>query len=420
MFSTIVSGYLFDKFKRSLLLSVAKFILAWTAIAIPWCSVYWLMLTVFFFLGAMVGATDAIANAEVQRVWGKHGKPFMQGLQFMYSFGVSVAPLVTIIFMESSSGDREVTLEHNLTLTNNSSILNKTLISQNQSSPAGNESLVPEEFTFVRSTELYKVFIIGGSISLFSCAMHLIFYFKFDKWNKTTQKENETKTPTKSRLPLALQIQSILLMAGIQALLTGIDDTWIAFLTTFCVKMFDWTKARGALLTSVSSFVAVVGRFMAIFLVQVISPRKLVGIHSLFTLLVFIGFYISALYKSDIGMWIVSLVFGYAKAPVLACVFSWTDEVFLPVTGRISSLFIVFMTASSASNPLILGFLMDKFSNMWFCYLFLGESFLLVIVVVSALLLTRRVVRNYGTNYRPQDGVIKRKERLPVIGTSTV
>ncbi|XP_033731639.1 sodium-dependent glucose transporter 1C-like [Pecten maximus] len=360
------------------------------------------MIMAFFFLGAMVGATDAIANVEVQRIWGKNGKPFMQGLQFMYSFGISVAPLVAIVFMNTPPNvEMENALEqlNETTLESNSFIRNETVSLQNRSSQARNDSLSSEETTFVRSPDLYKAFIIGGAVSLFVCAMQLTFYFVFDRRHKTTQRETLTTTPAKSRLPLSLQVQAILHMAGIQALLTGIDDTWIAFLTVFCVKMFDWTKAQGALLTSVSSFVAVAGRFIAIFLVQLISPIKLVGFHSILTLAVFIGLYISVLHNSSMGMWIVSLGFGYAKAPILACVFSWTDEVFLPVTGRIASIFLVFCTASSASNPLILGVLMDNYSNMWFCYLFLAESILLVLVVGSALLLTRRVKATYGTNY---------------------
>ncbi|OWF35130.1 Sodium-dependent glucose transporter 1A [Mizuhopecten yessoensis] len=417
MLSAIVSGCLFDKFHRSLLLSAAMFLLACATVAIPWCSMYWLMVIAFFCLGAMVGATDAIANAEVQRIWGKDGKPFMQGLQFMYSFGFSVAPLLTILFLEIPSNIDLSKLHypeqnHNTSLTNYSTSLNKTVLLQNRSSQIANHSQIYEDSAFVRSPYIYKAFIIGGCVSLSAFVILLVFYCTFDRQNKTNHRETESTTPAKSRLPLRLRVLGILHMAGIQALLSGIDDTLMAFLTAFCVKELDWTKAEGALLTSVGSFVAVAGRFIAIFLVQVISPIKLVGFHSVLTLIVFIGFYISTLQKSNIGIWIVSSLFGYAKAPVLACVFSWTDEVFLPVTGRISSIFLVFITANSASNPLILGFFMDNFSNMWFCYLFLGESVLLVLVVGSALLLTRRVKTTYGTNYESRRVDIKVTEDL--------
>ncbi|XP_069111586.1 sodium-dependent glucose transporter 1A-like [Argopecten irradians] len=415
MVGAIISGYLFDKLERSLMLSVVKFILACTTVAIPWCSFFWLMVMAFFFMGAMVGATDAISNAGVQRIWGKDGKPFMQGLQFMYSFGISVAPLVAFLFMNSPKtvhGGNSDTQLNGTSIGNYSIQLNGTDTLQNRSSDTRNGSVIPEEPTFVRSLDLYKVFIIGGAVCMISFAMHLTFYFTSERCNKSNREKIAIAAPGRSRLPLSVQIQAVLHMAGIQALLTGIDDTWVAFLTAFCVKMFKWTKGDGALLTSANSFVAVGGRFIAIFLVQIVSPIKLVGLHSILTLLAFLGLYISVLYTSDIGMWVVSLLFGYAKAPILACVFSWTDEVFLPVSGRIASIFLVFSTASSAINPLILGILMENFSNMWFCYLFLGESVLLVIVVGSALLLTRRVCKVYGTNYKSRQIEVQPSEGL--------
>ncbi|XP_060086116.1 sodium-dependent glucose transporter 1A-like [Ylistrum balloti] len=414
MSGAVLGGMLYDKFQRSLLLAYAKFLLACAAIAIPWCSIYWLMVVAFFFLGATVGATDAIGNAELQFIWGKDGKRFMQCLHFMYSLGIALTPLITIIFMEDApngmSPEKQTVQDdqNSNSMLNSTNSLNSTYIFNKsieldfllQSNISYNGSIkFDRKHEFVRSTELYKAYIIAGCVVMMMFVMQLSFFCRYDRNSSMKQKEAEHVTDTKSTLPLLIKIQAILHMAGIIALICGIDETQVSFLTTFCVKEFDWTKTQGSLLTSLTCFVVAGGRFLAIFLVGIISPINLVGIHCVLTLLVFIGIYVCTLYKSNLGLWIVMPIFGYAKAPICACIFTWTDDVFLNVTGKISSIFFIVITTSMAVNPLILGFLMDNFSNIWFCYLFLGESVLLVLLFGSALLLTRRVKQVYGCKH---------------------
>ncbi|OWF35131.1 sodium-dependent glucose transporter 1A-like [Mizuhopecten yessoensis] len=422
MAGAILGGILYDKFKRSLLLAFAKFILACALVAIPWCSMYWLMVMAFFFLGATVGATDAICNAEIQFIWGKDGRRFMQCLHFMYSFGVALTPLITIAFLEeapdsvTSEGQSIFPHLHNNTVLNSTTILNISgeVFISHQSNTSQNGSSMPNKDTeYERSPELYKAYIITSCVIMTVFVMQLSFFFRYDRKKTTiTKKETESVTTTKSRLPLSIKIQAILNMAGILALICGIDDTLVSFLATFCVKEFGWTKTEGSLLTSLTCFIVVIGRFLAIFLVGVMSPVTLVGLHSVMTALVFMGTYICVLFKSNIGLWIVMPIFGYAKAPIFACIFTWTDEVFVPVTGRVSSMFFIVITASMALNPLILGFLMENFSNVWFCYLFFGESVLLVLLFFTALLLTRRVKRLYGTNHDTMAIEVKVAETL--------
>ncbi|XP_033762389.1 sodium-dependent glucose transporter 1A-like isoform X3 [Pecten maximus] len=421
MFGALLGGFLYDKFKRSLLLAHSKFILACATVVIPWCSIYWLMVVAFFFLGATVGATDAICNAEIQFIWGKDGRRFMQCLHFMYSFGVAVTPLIAIIFLEqvpdSTSSDIQAIPDYeiNYTAINSTNSLNTSeelsLSTHGNASRNGSFTSIKDN-GFVRSPDIYKAFIITGCVVMVVFVMQIMFFFRYDRKSKMKQKASESITETKSRLPLFTKVQAILHMAGILALICGIDDTLVSFLATFCVKEFDWTKTQGSLLTSLTCFVVAVGRFISIFLVGIISPVNLVGLHAILTMLVFVGTYICVLYKSDLGLWIIMPIFGYAKAPIFACIFTWTDEVFLTVTGRISSMFFLVITTSMAINPLILGFLMDNFSNLWFCYLFFGESVLMILLFCSAYLLTRRVKRLYGTNHDDETIEVKTAENL--------
>lgn len=48
-------------------------------------------------------------------------------------------------------------------------------------------------------------------------------------------------------------------------------------------------------------------------------------------------------------------------------------------------------------NPLVLGYLMEEFSNMWFCYLLVGETFFLAALFLFILFFNRHFVnKRYG------------------------
>lgn len=418
MLGALVGGVLYDRVKRSLLLANAKFILACITVVIPWCSLYWIMVAAFFLFGATVGATDSICNAELQFIWGKDGRRYMQGLHFMYSFGVAVAPLIAIIYLEQPPDNPTLPYSQtNHTNKNATNSPNTTALPDifRHGNISYNGSVKLGEYnTFIRSPDIYKAFIITGCIIMVVFLMQLTFFLRYEMTSKKTSKGSESvkEEIKESRLPLFTRVQAILHMAGILALICGIDDTLVAFLSAFCVKEFNWTKTEGSLITSLTCFVVAAGRFLSVFLIGVISPVNLVGMHTVLTFLVFVGTYICTLYKSSLGLWIIMPIFGYAKAPIFACIFTWTDEVFVIVTGKISSMYFLIITASMAINPLILGFLMDNFSNLWFCYLFMGESALLILLYCSAWFLTRRVTSRYGLNHDNVTLEVKTAETL--------
>jgi hypothetical protein len=49
-------------------------------------------------------------------------------------------------------------------------------------------------------------------------------------------------------------------------------------------------------------------------------------------------------------------------------------------------------------NPIILGFLMDELTPMWFCYLLLGESVMLFVLFIAALFLSKNNPTNDKIN----------------------
>ena len=69
---------------------------------------------------------------------------------------------------------------------------------------------------------------------------------------------------------------------------------------------------------------------------------------------------------------------------------------FLPLTGRLRSLFLVGCCLMMAVNPFILGEMMGNFTDMWFLYLLSGEATLFYILLLIAIYVSKTTVRYSG------------------------
>jgi MFS family permease len=85
---------------------------------------------------------------------------------------------------------------------------------------------------------------------------------------------------------------------------------------------------------------------------------------------------------------------------IFPTIFSWTEAEVLRVTGRIASLFLIGSSSGTMVNPIVLGFLMDELTPMWFCYLLLGESVMLFVLFIAALFLSKHIKNSQYTAYR--------------------
>ncbi|XP_069103151.1 sodium-dependent glucose transporter 1A-like [Argopecten irradians] len=69
-----VGGAIYDRIRRVFTLTGSNFLLALVTLAIPWCSVYLIMLVVFAFFGLSLGITDSVASGDLQYTWGLDGR----------------------------------------------------------------------------------------------------------------------------------------------------------------------------------------------------------------------------------------------------------------------------------------------------------------------------------------------------------
>ena len=76
-------------------------------------------------------------------------------------------------------------------------------------------------------------------------------------------------------------------------------------------------------------------------------------------------------------------------APVFPTSFSWMEKEMIRVTGRVTSTVVVGASCGAMLNPVILGFLMQELSPMWFCYLLFAQTVLLFLLFLFLLSVSR-------------------------------
>lgn len=336
-------------------------------------------------------------------IWNpKISQSFMQALHFGFATGGILSPLVTAPFL----APRIPSLSYRNT---SSFVFNSSVNTPNQYSAAMNQSATLREQIYksqlnmtifeidneaeIVTSRLYVAYGISGAITFLISLPFLIMYFRIP--GEFKRHGDAGKKRSNKPLPLAVKVTILTNMCALSALYTGLEETFVEFLSAFCVEQMDWSKTQGSIATSLYFGSIGFGHFINIFTVRAVDQVKLMGGYCIMLILVMIGLTISAEHVFHPGVWISSPLVGLSLSIIYPIIFTWTEDAFLPVTGRISSLFILTGAMGSMINPVILGVLMDERSPMWYCFLLLTESILQFVFYLSGRALHRFVKVRY-------------------------
>ena len=249
-------------------------------------------------------------------------------------------------------------------------------------------------------TNIQYSFLIAATLSL-SAAIPLFVLFlssgqESKRNNSNIRKENESEGVIDRRpecLPFRLKILCLFLISSIMFLYSAIEDNFTGLLMTFCISHLGWSKSSGSIATSLNWASFAAGRFICIFLVRCIKTNVILPVHLLILVISFIGFLISSVTTQFNLIWGFVLLVGFSMSAIQPTLFTWTEERLLPVTGKISSLYLVTGSAGSVVTPLLFGYLMEDFDSVWFVYLLLGMSLCCVIIYIMARITERVWIR---------------------------
>ncbi|CAL1540763.1 unnamed protein product [Lymnaea stagnalis] len=393
MVGSFISGFVHTKINNNVLMTIVNAGAGAASIITPHCSPYYLMIIIRFTTNMFCGGIDTLVNAEHMHIWGSEGRSLLQLIHFTFAFGGVLTPLFTEPFLapkEIKNSNTEAQIfEFNMT----SSELTLNITSNLTSNTSNNNTTV----LLPRTTNVHYAFLIGGVISIL-ISLHYVVTIFCEKKSKSSS-DTHTQSVHDRKLPRPLYVFLILVLCFFYLVYCCVEDTFASFLMTFVVTEYDSvSKSEGAYITTFYWGSFAVGRFLSIFVSKYITAMKVVFIYTLFMIVAFAGFTISATFGHIGLLTTFSCMAGLSLSAVFAAGFSWTEAELLKVTGWVSSFILIGSSIGMMINPLIIGYLMENVSNMWFCYILLAETLLLCCVFYFLLLFNRCYINKcYGT-----------------------
>lgn len=418
---SLISGLLFDRFNKILLLFLYTFTGVFFSAIIPWCFLYELMMTVQFCRGFYGGGLDTGGNALLISTWGQDGRSFLQALHFAFAIGGILSPLATAPFLLEEGHQRAGNSSLGNNMTAYGTDLNMSQILYNTSMPSVIETGITTPIPAVTTmdpasgysredSKLYIAFSISAAMNLSSAIPFLILYLQA----RRRKRKNSIKTVEESKritreLPDSYKVLVLVSVCVYLGTYCAVEDTFNSFLTTYCVQHMGWTKAHGSYATSLFWAVYGLGRFSGIWLIKCIKPDKMI-----FGFTIALGSVLGALlafghFRIDSGIWACAILTGAAMSIIFPTVFSWTEDELLPVSGKVASMFLISASSGTMINPIVLGYLMETLSPAWFTYLLFGESVVLILLFIILLLIARLLKSKFGTSCKFKEVEIELK-----------
>ena len=330
------------------------------------------------------------------RTWGSNGRMLLQTIHFGFAFGGIISPLATAPFL---APDIQPITDHNtshmIDYSNHSTVVTN----------ASQENITyTSRYSYTKSqSRLYIPYSISASMAFF-CALPMFLMIcqtrnekkdlEMTEEKQETADENETE-----RRPFGgskrTEMLIILLLLSMFTSYGCVEDSFVSFLSVFCVRQFNWSKIAAAQITSAIWIAFAVGRLTGIGLVVLLSPVTLLFLHATVLIICLLGMLFSSLYAFYLGVWIFASGTGFTMSVIYPSLYILA-EMFLPLTGRLGSLFLVGCCLMMAINPFILGEMMGNFTDMWFLYLLSGEATLFYILLLIAIYVSKSTVRYSG------------------------
>lgn len=304
-------------------------------------------------------------------------KTYIQILHFTFAFGGILSPIISASFLSSRNQNNDLSFNKSEVKIHNENTtlpfaVNFTL---QQSNVSFNISEVFSQNEYDRGngdSEVYKAYTIIAFISLSSAIPFLVLYILNNESSCPTS-QIQIEEEKKEAIPFRLRVSVLVILAFIIAFYTAVEDTYAGFLMTFTVKHLKWTKAQGSFATSVFWTSFAVGRFSGIFIVNIFRQARLLRVYSLLIIAAFICLLVTSLNLIGEGVWVASVIAGFAMSIFFPIFFSWTEEKFFHVDGKMTALIMTCAMIGVIVNPIILGRKM-KTAPIWFGYVLLVES----------------------------------------------
>lgn len=331
----------------------------------------------------------------------------MQALHFSWALGSIISPLFTAPFLSKLINK---TISFNISNITCQEQIEKFGSSSNESFCQWNNTVEifhnTSRFNEISRSEfkLYIPYSIAGFLHMTAAVCFLVIYIQ--KTRKIDNKKykvgiNESKNRS---IKFSFSRESILPKVGLLNMVllimiyVSLEGIFGALLTTYSVTKLGWTKVDGAYITSVFAGCLCAGRLFSIYVIKFLGSSKILLVYSTILCVSLAGFLICSVFTFQVGIWLTTAVAGLSGSAMFPGILTWTQEDFVPMTRRVTSSIMVGSSIGWMSAPTIVGILMDTVSPMYFCYVSLGVSMVVICLYSTAYLLSRELKKYTKTS----------------------
>ncbi|KAL3831380.1 hypothetical protein ACJMK2_023132 [Sinanodonta woodiana] len=392
---SLVWGVICDRFDKVFITFFATLMTAITNGAVAWCSAFPLMIVMrvlgcFFQCGLVVAGSILIMD-----MWQTEGAPYIQAIHFAFAVGGIISPQIIEPFLAAATlenlTDKLDQFNANHTDSINYLTLNKSL--GNADCYNGTKSDCIKSSSDKQVTYVQHGYLITSSLVVLCSIPLLVSFFKCkNKFSGSTSEVKIKKKEDAENIPLRFKIPVLLFISIIFHCYVGMESSFGNYLMTFCLYHLKWSKEEGSVASSLYWVGFCVGRFLGIFLARVFQSATIMVTFSIMIIVSFIGLLLGGLFYLQPVVLIFSTIVGFAFSPIFGSVFSWTEERFTTVSGRITSLFLLSSSIGGATVPIYLGYLMEDYTALSFVYVMIGLSIFNLSIIIVLLIFAKAVV----------------------------
>ena len=356
-------------------------------------------------------------HSMIFAIWHSEGGVFLQMTHFLFAIGGILSPLVSKPFMIRTI----LTLDENVTTLPSSGLNNTTSQYAYGCNKLTDTKTNGENFsttaecasgdTVLKETNIQTAFLIGAVLAVSAALPFFVFYIK----GRNKQQERNTEhgeNESSSKLPGKIQIFVVILLCVVSAVATALVDMFPSYIATFGLLQLGWSQDFGSSMTSLFFAMYAVGNLLGVFILKCITSQSFIYIAYFTSIGSIFLFLVSVLWTITALQTIVIAAIGMTVSAILPTLFTWTQEAVTPISGKIASAFLFAGSAGGMANPVLLGFLMESVSPMWFLYLSLAEIlfcfvlFTAAVAVVKTFLRRQRRATLYEIQIRKSNSVV--------------
>ncbi|CAG2192941.1 NAGLT1 [Mytilus edulis] len=352
LLGALFAGWIFRKRHQMITMSTLTAVFATLTAVIPWCKNYVLMITVFLIRGSARGVIDAGCKIMVFEIWGIHNGPYMQAIHFMYAVGGIISPLATAPFLS-------IRMHFDNQTSTYTNISNAHKFSENLSS-----TIIETQET--HDSSVHFAFAITAGFAL-SCS--LVFVCSLCRSTKQTSGNDNHIPPRVTKdLPRSIRFISLSLICATFCFYLFLEEAMVFFLPTFTLEHLHWSQSKGSYAATSYWTAFAIGRLSGIIITHRYKTYKVIATYITGLSLSSFGLMITTLHRKDIGVWIFVPMSGFCQSIIFPLLLSWIEEDLFKVTGKIVSVIMFLGSVGVMVTPIILGYLIDLFTPMWFPY----------------------------------------------------